>query len=198
MNLIVGGTLAPGNSPASTRPLQRRGAGLRLPSFQQLGIGAPHPDRYAQIDLDGPFTTASRESMSVPFSVKHDMRGHMLEFLRTTNMTPGIGGGATPSPGNGRATQNQLSQVIHTLTPPAEGREMDWHVPTATLPLMGSSAAEPGAILGASADTPRTSSAPLPTLNLPLRIEGGGSGASGDSQSWVDGATQALGMLSDD
>lgn len=48
LNMLVGGALAPTHStpPTPISSNRARPAGLRLPSFDMLGIAAPHPDRY--------------------------------------------------------------------------------------------------------------------------------------------------------
>jgi hypothetical protein len=64
MNLIVGGALAPMSSPP-TRPQHTRPShDLRLPSFLDLGIEAPHPDRFGTLSFHDTMPVDDSEDVS--------------------------------------------------------------------------------------------------------------------------------------
>lgn len=173
MNVAVGGALAP--TPSADLPVRspsRADRALRLPSFEELGIAAPHPDRH-------------REDVSA----SHATREAMCE-LQIPRMT-------TRCPSPGKSVISPVAQLIATLTPPAERQEPDWklsHVPTTnpgapTLSLAEAnpqipSSTDPDAVSGGSSlnlDRPRAwydgavdallaniSSAPIPNNALKI------------------------------
>ncbi|KAK5116950.1 hypothetical protein LTR62_006671 [Meristemomyces frigidus] len=192
MDMLVGGALAPTHSSAPERILPKSGPGLRLPSFEALGIASPHPDRFGR--------------QSFPESAM--MRPDMLSLQDATAQPPrtlftdqscsrGVGAADLTTCGapqdetdsvGGRAVHGSVHQFVSTLTPPAEHGEMDW------------------SSIAAASNQPMESPAIVPGVEQALSAGGGypaGSGASqhdmfahaderDDPCSWLDGALQVL------
>jgi len=119
MDTIVGGALAPVHTSAPQRPQSKPGPGLRLPSFEELGIASPHPDRFGQqCSIDG----ATEGPVSLP-NVNGSFARGLFEMEATGN-------GEAVQAGldliGGRAIQSPVQHFISTLTPPAELGDMDW------------------------------------------------------------------------
>ena len=125
MELIVGGALAPVHTSPRRQPPLRIGPPLRLPSFEALGIAAPHPDRFGLSRLDG-VGIASQQDLVELFPG---------DVARPFHDVGGRGGGASDSEADiqackssgGRATLGPVHQFLATLTPPAEGGAFDWN-----------------------------------------------------------------------
>lgn len=128
MNLIVGGALAPTHTdpPRQRRP-SRPGPGLRLPSFQALGIAAPHPDRFGSLSfqsaatsqMDGTAADLAREEPQADLSAAIG-----AGYLSPSHLGPRLG--EKPSLAGGRAVATSIKHDVATLTPPAEIGEMQW------------------------------------------------------------------------
>lgn len=191
MNIIVGGALAPVHTALPDHPQPKAGPSLRLPSFEALGIATPHPDRFGQSGLDGALTEPPRESMK-------EYLGTTVEDFELIDIFDRLGGGqssphadAGPSKASGRAVQGPFHHFVATLTPPAEGGDMDWQsiakVSTAAMP-------SPSTDLGTAAIRVEDTQ-PGPDVSA----SGIGSNVVTDglsvdeSKAWVDGAVQALG-----
>jgi len=179
MNVIVGGALAPFNTtPTMTERRQSKaGAGLRLPSFEALGIASPHPDRFGQQMLDGANTG--------PVTRYSDLDGFASMDLNT------VGGASHLEPmstSSGRAIQSPLQQFISILTPPAVAGEKIWLTAAATE--------------SSSVDVGDLSSLNLGDDGNAGTVEGSSSGhgqnhlaqldLGEDAGRWIDGAMQAL------
>lgn len=127
MNLIVGGALAPTHTapPRHCRPSRPSPAGLRLPSFQALGIAAPHPDRFgslsfqsvAALEMDGTSANLAREEPDTDLSAAIG-----AGYLSPSHLGPRLG--EKPSLAGGRAVVTSIKHDVATLTPPAEIGEM--------------------------------------------------------------------------
>ena len=146
METTVGGALAPVHLSAPRQAPATRGHGLRLPSFETLGIAAPHPDRYGGFGLDGTLANAAREAMYEPLSAPHTDSnlapafdavhiGHPREELSDPLRSKPLE----------RGVQSPIRRYVDPLTPPADIGPIDWS-PAAmamTAPT-NSSATDPG------------------------------------------------------
>ncbi|KAK1045078.1 hypothetical protein LTR74_018212 [Friedmanniomyces endolithicus] len=129
MDLLVGGALAPVHTTAPERPQRKAGAGvgLRLPSFEALGIAAPH-HRYGQQSFDGTSSDAARGFPRDPIGLP------CVEFqgfdVRTGIEVPAVGGAPNVDPlRSGRAMQSPLNPFLSVLTPPVDVAEQTWPEP---------------------------------------------------------------------
>ncbi|KAK5692999.1 hypothetical protein LTR97_010475 [Elasticomyces elasticus] len=177
MDLIVGGALAPVHTmqPECSKP--RAGVGLRLPSFEALGIAAPHPDRFGQQQFDGAVSESglASETHGGALGSKSSVAAQMEASV------------AKPRSGlsnSGRGLQKSLPNYISVLTPPADARVLTWTVPTSTA---SSEATLPQALSvgeAAGAEDVPLGQAPN-TFVAPLRF-------ADDTDRWIDGALEAL------
>ncbi|TKA34266.1 hypothetical protein B0A50_00246 [Salinomyces thailandicus] len=196
MNVVVGGALAPGNASPVEPSQPKAGPGLRLPSFETLGIAAPHPDRFGQEGLDGALDLSPHLNMKdVPGSVE-EPEGRGPENAELNDAFARLGGGKlaapeAPMPNNGgRATTTPVQHYVATLTPPAEGGEMNWHsMATVSLAPMDSPANESGAAAPTALST-RSASGASTRDNSSCSMED--SDFTGEAQSWIEGAVRAL------
>ena len=131
MSLLTGGELAPmPSSPPPRQPSSRPGPGLRLPSFEALGIAAPHPDRFGL----GIFPTekplgAMKSSVWPRYA---EVESHLVDFTGPTNLTHAVEANIPPS--FRRVVQSPIQHDLATLTPPAETGDVAWN-PTSKLTL---------------------------------------------------------------
>ncbi|EME46253.1 hypothetical protein DOTSEDRAFT_86852 [Dothistroma septosporum NZE10] len=157
MNLIVGGALAPTHSdpPRQRRP-SRPSPSLRLPSFQTLGIAAPHPDRFGSLSfqgvaisaMDGPAAdiVCPKPNIDPPAAIG-------AGYLSPCDLAPRLG--EKPSLPGGRAVPTSIKHDVATLTPPAELGEMQWlSIRSVSNAPMDSPSTDPGN-LTASFEEPR-------------------------------------------
>lgn len=194
MNMIVGGALAPVHEPPP-RPLSARAApGLRLPSFQKLGIAAPHPDRYGQRCADGVWTDSVRARSLEGMEAVYAGSGEAMLAQATTTGAEQYDQCEHTSPKpTARPPNVPFGPFVHTLTPPAETGEPTWQPPTIGCSLasasMDSPATDPGnstsftAAGGDSAVAAATSAVQNVTISAPI-ITG--------ERVWLDGAVQAV------
>ncbi|TKA82562.1 hypothetical protein B0A55_01199 [Friedmanniomyces simplex] len=184
MNLLVGGALAPVHTIAPERPQPKSGAGagLRLPSFEALGIAAPHPDRFGVPSLDGATSESGRNPLREPLGAPCvDFQG--LD-ARAQMEGPAVGGAPNSDPlSGGRAVQSPLHQFISVLTPPADVGERMWAVPMDTASSDTGGVPATVAMSGQAASGVSESSGDntLPPL-----------GSTERASQWIDGAMQAL------
>lgn len=123
MNLVVGGVLVPTqeSSPPSRRATPKPNPGLRLPSFEALGIAAPHPDRLASnLSLDGCLCTTmtADEDLSV-----HGRAPNVnMSSLEALGEHYRLVGAQSPAPNlaQKRTLRPAVHHEIDVLTPPAE------------------------------------------------------------------------------
>lgn len=146
MNLIVGGALAPISEVAPQRPVVKAGPGLRLPSFEAMGIASPHPDKIGLLGADAGL--ARERALGLALRSRSDPG----RVESTTCLTPDIGSTPglqhiqSPKP-NPHPQQTPLHQYVHTLTPPAETGEPTWR-PSIMTAVMDSPDTEPGLVSG--------------------------------------------------
>jgi len=198
LDTLVGGTLIPtASSNPSARPPLKAGPDLRLPSFDALGIAAPHPDRYgAPSSFDGTLNRAAREAMREPYSAPHTHSSMLAAFddldIRDGKPTDVSGSADQQSTAKspGRAMRQPVPRYVETLTPPAECPEPDWSLTkiVLTAPMESSTTNDQPSTThdqtSASADASRSG---LPSHTVPNPVE-----TSGGPRMWIDGAIDAL------
>ena len=157
LNIIVGGALAPLHTANPRCPPPKRGPpDLRLPSFEMLGIAAPHPDRFGQniLTLDGSMSPAAR---SMRIDTPRVAGSALLEAFNQLHVDSPSGSRPTrPHSSTGRALSGPVKQFISTITPPAEAGEPSW-------PSLAASTTAPMESPLSDPDLPASSPGPLPT-----------------------------------
>lgn len=128
MNIIVGGALVPISDVAPQRLVAKTGPGLRLPSFEAMGIASPRPDNLCQRVADSTVAGAARERALGLALRSHSDPGRVeASAFHTTDVgsLPEIEHIPSPKPCS-HPQQTPLHQYVHTLTPPAETGEPGW------------------------------------------------------------------------
>jgi len=132
MNVVVGGALAPVHTAPPPRPRRKAGPGFRLPSFEALGIAAPHPDRFEPLSLDGvvdeavaePVQHRTVDCLAAPCAesdllqayrtardAEFDPKPELIDLLHSNHI-------------GGRAISSPVQHYVATLTPPAESGDI--------------------------------------------------------------------------
>ncbi|KAI7274651.1 hypothetical protein KC335_g2263 [Hortaea werneckii] len=189
MDLVVGGALSPVHAAQSEQAQQKAGPRMRLPSFEALGIAAPHPDRVCQQDLDGTLHGTPREHMKEPL-------GRLSEDADLTDMSARLGGGklnssdVPPQKIGGRATNTPVQHYVATLTPPADAGTMSWGpVPkTSTAPIDLPATDQDGS--GTVLASPQSGSGASDMGSLSRELAQ--SAIDDEEESWIEGAIQSL------
>lgn len=187
MDLVVGGALSPVHAAQSEQAQQKAGPRMRLPSFEALGIAAPHPDRVCQRDLDGTLHGTPREHMKEPL-------GQLSEDVDLTDMFARLGGGklsdAPPQKIGGRATTTPVQHYVATLTPPADAGTVSWGsgptISTAPIDLPATGQDGPSAVLA----SPQSGSGGSDMGSLSRELAQ--SAIDDEEESWIEGAIQSL------
>lgn len=185
MNLIVGGALA----PIPQRPLAKAGPGLRLPSFEAMGIASPHPDNIGLPGADNAAASLARERI---LGLTLRSRSDPGRVEGTTLLSSDIGSASDlqqiPSPKTSSHPQpTPLHQYVHTLTPPAETGEPSWR-PSIMTAVMDSPNTEPGlAVSQAEADDQSVQAASGAMQNVTISAP-----AITGERSWLEEAVQAI------
>ena len=185
MNLIVGGALA----PIPQRPLVKAGPGLRLPSFEAMGIASPHPDNIGLPGADNAAASLARERI---LGLTLRSRSDPGRVEGTTLLSPDIGSAPDlqqlPSPKSSSHPQpTPLHQYVHTLTPPAETGEPSWR-PSIMTAVMDSPNTEPGlAVSQADAGDQSVQAASGAMQNVTISAP-----AITGERSWLEEAVQAI------
>ncbi|KAF2791570.1 hypothetical protein K505DRAFT_248630 [Melanomma pulvis-pyrius CBS 109.77] len=101
-----------------TPPILKFAHNLRLPSFQSLGIAAPHPDRYPLYSHSS-FSSLGAGPLSNPDDPLHALspplgRHHQLDGTDETS---------EPSPAVAKA---HVEQLVPVVTPPSEAGMLNW------------------------------------------------------------------------
>ena len=191
MNVLVGGTLQPiSDQQYSQRLVAKAGPGLRLPSFEAMGIASPRPDYFPPI-ADGETAGAARDRALGLGSRSHSHpgRSEMPSFH-----TPDIGDAPeldriqSPRPCL-QPQQSQVHQYVATLTPPAETGDPSWRpsIMTAAMDspnIEGQSASLSGQE-GTSNQSINAASDAMQSVTISAPA------TSGD-HAWLEGAVQAL------
>lgn len=195
MDLLVGGALAPIKSNiAQSMPLPKQRPGLRLPSFERLGIAAPHPDRLAGMVSDDASSGVGAERAERPpvTSSGEDELGSVMKSVRIGSSMIEDGLVRSPIRSNGCTVQSPFQQYVSTITPPAEGEAPEWHA-TATVQVVGmhSPSTDPGNV----ASSPEEIDPPVESVVVPPipSIEIGAEPADDvDPPSWIDDAVKTV------
>lgn len=193
MNFIVGGALAPVHSTPPSWPTPRSRPGLQLPSFELLGIAAPHPDRFG--GLDGALANISGESMQHTLTSEYGDFGVLSAFA---DVTPGtsaqdvLSNPAIEKP-RGCAIQSPVRHYVDTITPPAEIGYPHWHSMATVTSAMDSPSTDPGNVAPSTNNVPIAAGAAISGLE-PRRSTN--HAEADDSRSWIDGAIDVLGQSS--
>jgi hypothetical protein len=191
MDIVVGGALAPVHKTLPERPARKAGPGLRLPSFEDLGIAAPHPDRFGQQQsLDG----SAFDSFHEMASHSHGQPQVDTEMVDCATAHPTIlserAFGVEGDVVGGRAIQSPVQQFIATLTPPAELGEMSWSSMAAVTNVpIESPVTDPGPT-GAPSPVNFVSAGVEHSAALPAALAQGH--ISEANESWVAGALDAI------
>lgn len=189
MNLIVGGALAPISDIAPQRPVAKAGPGLRLPSFEAMGIAAPRPDGICLPGADGPAACMARER-SLGLALRSHSDPGRVEG--SACLTPDIGGAPelgriqSPKPGS-HLQQTPLHHFLHTLTPPAETGEPGWRptIMTAVMDSPDTEPALPASSSGTSDDSVQAASGAMQSVTI-------SSPAITGERAWLEDAVQAI------
>lgn len=105
------------NFSLPTPTLVRTAHNLRLPSFDVLGIAAPHPDRF-------PLQTSHSFSLGAgPLSKPEDPLHALSPPLDLHRQADGANNTPATSP---KATRSQVERLIPTFTPPSEPGTFNW------------------------------------------------------------------------
>ena len=190
LNIVVGGALAPVSSSAPTlSSMKANRPGLSLPSFEQLGIAAPHPDRIRSVSSDGRLTDVTKEVVTGATSGPQSDS----EVVRTFGEKSVEGGredNIAPVKAPGRAILSPVHHYVDVLTPPADSGDIPWNLRAAVqTAAMDSPATDPGApTLVADAEATPTG----PSIGLPLHVPALQASDHDDPASWIDGAVDQI------
>ena len=190
MELLVGGALAPVQTSPPQQSPPRIGPGLRLPSFEALGIAAPHPDRFGLSRFDSIAT-------GTPAGLVDAFPRGALRSLNDFN-GGGVGGllgsaedAHAGEPSGGRATLSPVHHFVTVLTPPAEGGAFNWNsiAQVASAP-MDSPFSDPG-LTALSLDSAPTRSPGGLTAGNASSISVDSAGVD-EPHAWIEGAIESL------
>ena len=118
LNLSFAGTFLPTDVSLPSPTLARTALNFRLPSFDVLGIAAPHPDRIP-LHSTISFSSLGAGPLSKPEDPLHAL-SPPLEFRRQADK-PVDSPAASP-----KATRKQLEHQVSTFTPPSEPGTFNW------------------------------------------------------------------------
>jgi hypothetical protein len=191
MNVIVGGTLQPIQDQQNPQRLvPKAGPGLRLPSFEAMGIASPRPDYFPPL-ADGVTAGAARDRALSHGSRSHSHPGRVEV---PSFHTPDIGDAPeldrTRSPRACLQPQpNPVHQYVQTLTPPAETGDPSWR-PSMMTTVMDSPNIESQSAPSPSQDEPSNQSVSAASdamQNVTISAP-----ATTGERTWLEGAVQAL------
>jgi len=186
MDTIVGGALAPVHNAPPAKPHLKAGPGLRLPSFEALGIAAPHPDRFGESSLDGTYSGAPRDAMRELLSQDDAELVDMFARLGGGKLDPPDG---VPSRAGRQGTSTPVRHYVTTLTPPAEAGEINWQsMATVSSAPLDTPATDPGANKSLMASA-QASPGAAATGSAPSVID---EEALDEDKAWVRGAVHTL------
>lgn len=189
MNLIVGGALAPMSDIVPQRPVVKAGPGLRLPSFEAMGIASPHPDNIGLPGADAAVAALTRERA---LGLALRSRSDPGRVEGTSLLTPDVGSASDlsqvqPPKPSSHPQQTPLHQFVHTLTPPAETGEPTWR-PSIMTAVMDSPDTEPGLVESqaeAGDQSVQAASGAMQSVTISAPAITG-------ERSWLEGAVQAI------
>lgn len=118
LDLSFAGTFLPTDVSLPSPVLARTAPNFRLPSFDVLGIAAPHPDRIP-LHSTYSFSSLGAGPLSKPEDPLHAL-SPPLEFRRQADKSVNH---PAASP---KATRKQLEHQVPTFTPPSEPGTFNW------------------------------------------------------------------------
>lgn len=186
MNLIVGGALAPIHVSPPRQQTSRPHPGFRLPSFEALGIAAPHPDRFGGLAFNyNAMNGAAAESVA---SSNSDF--DLVSAFNATQISMQLKHPLDPKLllGSSRTIATPIRHDVATLTPPADTGDIQ-HNPISAATISHSAMESPGNNSGGS-----SSLAPYSTVRNPVQLSpGSGEGNEPTTpRSWITGALDVV------
>lgn len=118
LDLSFAGTFLPTDVSLPSPTLARTAPNFRLPSFDVLGIAAPHPDRIP-LHPTYSFSSLGAGPLSKPEDPLHAL-SPPLEFRRQAEKP------AVPPVASPKATRKQVEHQVPTFTPPSEPGTFNW------------------------------------------------------------------------
>ncbi|OCL11907.1 hypothetical protein AOQ84DRAFT_286265, partial [Glonium stellatum] len=175
----------PPSALPATLPVLKPAVNLRLPSFDLLGIAAPHPDRIV-CNPDNPFSSLGAGPLSNPEDPLHALSPAL-------NRPHALGGREDPptscAPEHQKDDSSQFHHFVPTFTPPAEPGTINWGTfANVTTAAMDSPAKSDPGTLSAALASPSTSAAESNTTSQ----DAPGLGHTIVDKSWIDGAKAAI------
>lgn len=154
LDSIVGASIDPvpkdASFPVTSTTATKAGPGLRLPSFDLLGIANPRPD-CSEIKLDDPFVEPARQGLLFPEDT----------FSPSGSNLGGAGSETQDNPfcdsprARARVINSPLHQYVTTLTPPDDSGRLVWEsFAKLSTGAMDSPATDPGNAPTASEEQP--------------------------------------------
>ncbi|KAK4504115.1 hypothetical protein PRZ48_005030 [Zasmidium cellare] len=186
MNLIVGGALAPIPSSPPRQQHSRPQPGLRLPSFDVLGIAAPHPDRFGGLA----FNLNAMDGAAVESVASQQSDFELLSAFNATQISPMQLRHPLDSKivlGVSRTIATPLRHDVATLTPPAETGEIQ-HNPIAAAVISNATMELPASLPGNSSSQAHHEGGQGPVQSPP----GSSVGDSLTPRSWIAGALDVV------
>ncbi|KAE8847409.1 hypothetical protein HRS9122_04316 [Pyrenophora teres f. teres] len=148
-------SLPPGNASLPTSTVLRTAHNLRLPSFDQLGIAAPHPDRIS-LQTDQSFSPLGAGPLSKPEDPLHALSPPLglFEHHDSDIHAPDI---------TLKAAKAGLGHLVSTHTPPSEPGTISWgsFVNVRTTELASPPSSDPGVSPNLSLTATATATAPV-------------------------------------
>lgn len=158
------GALPPTDVSLPTPTVIRTAHNLRLPSFDVLGIAAPHPDRFS---LRSDHSFSSTVLGAGPLSKPEDP----LHALSPTLKRQGQAGtAAEPLTASPTAARAQLEHIIPTFTPPSEPGTFHWGALVRTAGVGSPPSSDPGVSPNLNL-TPNVTEASRAPIVVPLSTE---------------------------
>jgi len=191
MNVIVGGALQPiPDQQHPQRSVAKAGPGLRLPSFEAMGIASPRPDYFPPV-ADAAIAGAARDRALSLGSRSHSHPGRVeMPPFPTPDIGDAPGLDRTQSPKAClQPQQNPVHQYVATLTPPAETGDPSWR-PSIMTAVMDSPNMESQSATPSSHDEPSNQSISAASDAM-QNITISGPATTGE-RAWLEGAVQAL------
>ncbi|OCK79128.1 hypothetical protein K432DRAFT_330829 [Lepidopterella palustris CBS 459.81] len=165
-------------------PIPKAGRALRLPSFDLLGIGAPHPDRIVS-NCENPFTSLGAGPLSKPEDPLHALS----PALSRPRHLGGVGDPPTFGVDDAELEPGQVRTFIPTITPPAEPGTITWgnfaNVKTAAMD--SSPKSDPAAL-----STPHDDLTPTAPSAHPTSQEVPSLGQTSSAKPWIDMAKNII------
>lgn len=118
LDLSFAGTFLPTDVSLPSPALARTAPNFRLPSFDVLGIAAPHPDRIP-LHPTYSFSSLGAGPLSKPEDPLHAL-SPPLEFRRQADKL------VNPPAASPKATRKQVEHQVPTFTPPSEPGTFNW------------------------------------------------------------------------